>query len=129
MPNYGQANLSFTVGGTEMKNYITTLGAIDLQALTEQSDAFGDAWVENLYTGIKRLQPFTVGGFYDDTASTGPDVKFNAVGTTVAIVITWGSTKTSTFSAIITGYKRTAARGVLTKYEANLLPSGSNVEA
>lgn len=112
-----------------MKNYITTLGAIDLQALTEQSDAFGDAWVENLYTGIKRLQPFTVGGFYDDTASTGPDVKFNAVGTTVAIVITWGSTKTSTFSAIITGYKRTAARGVLTKYEANLLPSGSNVEA
>lgn len=129
MATYGQSNLSFTVGGTEMKNYIISINAVEIQALTEQTDAFGDSWVENTYTGIKRLQPLTIGGVFDDTATTGPDAKFNTVGTTLACVITWGGTKTSTFSAIVTSYKRMASRGALTKYEVNLLPTGTDTEA
>lgn len=131
MATYGQSNLGITVGGTEMKTHIQTINGLEIEALTEESDTFGDSWIENLYVGIRRAQPLVLGGFYDDTATTGPDAKFGTavLGTTVAVVVTWGGTKTSTFSALVQKYKRTPVRGQLHKYEVTLLPSGAVTEA
>jgi hypothetical protein len=129
MAKYSFVNLSFTVGGTEMKSYITTFGGVDLTAILEEITAMGDSWTAQVYCGLKQGSDITVGGVYDDTASTGPDAKFNTLGTTVAIVITWGGTKTTSFSAIVKGYKRASAKGQMTHFEAVLTPTGTITEA
>jgi len=131
MAKYGQDDLTISVGGTAMSAYVDTINGADIEALLQQSDTFGDSWVEQLYTGIKRMEPITLEGFYDDTATTGPDVKFGAgtLGTSVEVIITWGASKTTTVTCIISRYARTPARGELTRYSVTLTPSGAAVEA
>lgn len=129
MAKYGSDDLEITVAGTSIKNYVDTLNGVDIEAMLQESHAFGDSWVEQLFSGVKRASPLVVAGFYDDTATTGPDALLNAIGTTVAIVITWGGTKTSSFSAIIKMYKRMPNRGESTRYEATLEPTGAVTEA
>lgn len=128
MANYGSDDLSITVGGTELKNYIDSINDFSVEALLQEGTAFGDSWVEHLYTGIKQGNALTLEGFYDDAAS-GPDAKFNTLGTTVAIVITWGSTKTSSFSAVVQTYVRKPVRKELTRFTVTLMPTGAVTEA
>lgn len=129
MAKYGSDDLSITAGGTEMKNYIDTINGFEIEALTQEGTAFGDAWVEHLYTGIQEAKPLTLEGFYDDTATTGPDAKFNTLGTSVAFVITWGGSKTSSFTAIIKNYVRSPVRKELTRFSVTLLPTAAVTEA
>ena len=68
-------------------------------------------------------------GFYDDTATTGPDAVFNAPGETRTLKITWGGTKTSSVETIIAGYQRQAAVKESTKYTVTLKPTGAVTEA
>lgn len=129
MAKYGSDDLGITIGGTEMKNYIDTINGLDIEALIQESHAFGDSWVEHLYSGVKRGGPLTLSGFYDDTGTTGPDAKFNTVGTEVAVVITWGGSKTSTFTGLVTAYRRLPVRGESTRFEVTLNPTGAITEA
>lgn len=123
-------------GGTpvDMSQYVTTLGAITISAFMEDSEAFGDAWREVLATGVREVSPIVIGGFYDDTATTGPDVIFNAVasGPSVAtrtLAVTWGSTNITSVETQITKYTRTAVVDKLTRYEVTLMASGAVTEA
>ena len=102
---------------------------MDIETLIEESHAFGATWVENLYSGIRKGNPFTLSGFYDDTASTGPDVIFNALGDTRTVTITWGGSKTTEFECIITRYKRVPGRNKSTRYEVEFTPTGAVTEA
>lgn len=131
MAKYGQSDFIISVGGTNMSQHVDTLNGADIEAMLQQSDTFGDSWVEQLYTGIRRMEPIVVEGFYDDTATTGPDAKFGgaALGTTVAVVLTWGGAKTSSFNAVISRYARTPGRGELSRYAATLTPTGAVTEA
>lgn len=131
MAKYGQADLIVSVGGTDMSAYFDSINGADIEAILQQSDTFGDSWVEQLYVGIKRMEPLTLEGFYDDTATTGPDVKFGgaALGTSVEVILTWGGSKTTTVTCVISRYARTPARGELTRYSVTLTPSGAAVEA
>lgn len=134
MAKYGSDDLSISVddsGGTpvDLTQYVQTINGLDIEALTEESHSFGDAWVEHLFTGIKRGNDLTIGGFYDDTASTGPDAVLIGIGTTRTVTITWGGAKTSSFEAIIINYRRNPVRNELTKYEAVLRPTGAVTEA
>ena len=129
MAKYGSNSMAVSIGGTDMSQHIDTLNGFEVEALIQESHTFGDSWVERLYTNIRNAMPFTLVGFYDDTVTTGPDAKFNTLGTTVAVVLTWGGTKTSTFNAIVTKYKRTPTRGELHRYEVELTPSGAVTEA
>lgn len=129
MAKYSSKDLDLTVGGTSMKAHIRDDVTLDIEVKTEEATAFGDAWEQHISTGIKRAEPITVGGFYDDTATTGPDAKFNVLGTTLTIVITWGGTKTSTFDAIAQRYQRIGSQGGMTRYVATLLPTGTITEA
>jgi hypothetical protein len=128
---YGQADFAISVGGTDMSQHVDTLNSADIEAMIQQSDTFGDSWVEQLYAGVRRMEPVVAEGFYDDTATTGPDAKFgdSALGTTVAVVLTWGGSKTSSFNAIISRYSRTPGRGELSRYSATLTPTGAVTEA
>lgn len=107
-----------------MSQYILEINEMTVEALLEQSDTFGDIWMEQLATGSKRASPVTLKGFYDDTAATGPDVIFNAIGATRTLKITWGGSKTTSVETIIQTYKRMPTRGELTKFEVTLIPTG-----
>ncbi len=129
MSKYSSKDLDLTVATTSMKAHILDDVTLGIEVGTEEATAFGDEWEKHISTGIKRGDPITVGGHYDDTASTGPDAKLNTLGTTVAIVITWGGTKTSTFDAIVKRYERLAKVGEMTRYVATLQPTGEITEA
>jgi hypothetical protein len=101
MAKYGPNDISIDVdntGGTPvtMDAYIDEWAGADVEAILEESHTFNDAWVEQLYSGIQRMSPITMSGFYDDTATTGPDAIFNALGETRTVTITWGGSKTNT---------------------------------
>ena len=128
MAKYGSDDFGITVDANEMKNFIDTLSGIDIEALLQEGHAFGDAWVEQLASGISQGTPLEVAGFYDDVA-LGPDAIFNAIGTTVAVIITWGGSKTTTFSAVIQTFRRLPTRGETTRYSCTLLPTGAITEA
>ena len=134
MAKYGSSNLTITVedslgAAQDLSNYIDTINDVNIEALTQESTAFGDSWVENLATGVKKGNPVTVEGFYDDTALTGPDAVLIGIGDTREVVITWGGAKTTTFDAIIQNYTRRPTRNELTRFSCTLLPTGAVAEA
>ena len=119
-----------------MTNYVTSIGNIGVEALLQESTAFGDAWVEQLSTGMRRMEPIVLGGLFENTATTGPDAIFNDVasgpadtGSTRTVTITWGGSNTTSVEAILTSYSRTPTRGELTAYEVTLTPTGAVTEA
>ena len=141
MAKYGSNSLIVAVDNSSgtpvtMTNYITSIGNVTVEALLQETTAFGDSFVEQLSTGMRRAEPIVLGGLYDDTSSTGPDAVFNDVASgpadtasTRTITITWGGSKTTACEAIITNYTRTATRGELTAYEVTLTPTGTVTEA
>src|SRR5712691_3012671 len=82
---------------TDMSAYIETINGFDVQAMLVESHSFGKSWVEMLLTGLRRVADITLGGFFDDAATTGPDAIFNdvgnasmAAGATRTLKLTWG---------------------------------------
>ena len=140
MAKYGSNSLIVAVDNSSgtpvtMTNYITSIGNVTVEALLQETTAFGDSFVEQLSTGMRRAEPIVLGGLYDDT-SGGPDSVFNDVASgpadtasTRTITITWGGSKTTACEAIIPNYTRTATRGELTAYEVTLTPTGTVTEA
>lgn len=116
-----------------MSNHIRTFNGVRVEAIVEESHAFGDAWFESLASGLRRMQDVELGGNYDDTAATGPDVIFNAVfsapgDATRTFKVTWGGTKTTTVETLIMAYERQATVGELTNFTVVLRPSGAVTE-
>lgn len=135
MAKYGWDDLVVKVDDTEggsltdMSSYITEINEISVNAINEEATTVGSTWVAHLFSGMKSTDEITLTGFYDDTASTGPDVVFNAIGETRTLEVTYGSTKKTTVETIIQTYKRMPAKEENTKFEVTLLPTGSVTEA
>lgn len=134
MAKYGSDDVVIEVdnsGGTlvDLSQYIDTINEINISAMLQESHAFGDSWVENLYTGVKMIAPVTIEGFYDDTTTTGPNAVLNSLGDTRTFKITYGSTKTTSVEAVITSYVRRPVRGELTRFTCTLTPTGAVTEA
>ena len=113
-----------------MSQYVQEIGGIEIEALTEDSGGFGDSWEEVLATGLKKVGGLTIKGIYDDTATTGPNVIWNAAGNTTSrtLKVTWGGSKTTSVETIITKYVRAPQRGALTKFEVTLAATGAVTE-
>ena len=134
MANYGPDDLVISCddsGGTPrpITSYIRPIGGFKIEQLLQESHSFGDTWFESLLVGIQRGQDLTLGGLYDDAATTGPDVVFKTMTGSRTVVLTWGSTKTSTFEAWVISYERLGRLNELTMFEVVLRPTGSVVEA
>lgn len=127
MAKYGSPDLTITVDGQDLSKYCLENIDLTVEGLTEEVHGFGKSWVEHASTKIKQGNEFTLSGLYDDVAN-GPDDALNDVGATVAVIINWGGTKTSTLDAIIKSYQRTAIRGELHKFSAVMLPAGEVTE-
>jgi hypothetical protein len=137
MANYGPDDFSIeidtTTGGSlssGFRQYVREINGLKIEAVLQESHSFGDVWFESLWTGIKKGNDVTIRGFYDDTASTGPNAIFaGGEGTQRSVVLTWGSTKTSSFEALILSYDRMPKLNELTMFEVVLRPTGTITEA
>lgn len=134
MAKYGSKDVDITFGGTSIKNYVRTINGVSIESIMEESHAFGDTWFESLATGNKKAADIVLGGFYDDTATTGPDALFVTTASgpstsSTSLVITYGSTKTSTVSVFIVKYDRTLSLGKLHGFSVTLRPTGAVTEA
>lgn len=133
MAKYGSPSIVIEVddsGGVarNLSQYILDEVAVAIEALLEESHAFGDSWREYLSTGLRQLGPITFGGFYDDVAN-GPHVVFKDVAdspttATRTVTITWGGGKTTSFEVVLSNYTRKAIRGQITKFTAVGTPTG-----
>lgn len=135
MTKYGSDDFTIEVdddeGGTltDISAYVDEYSGFEIQALTEESHAFGDSWVEHLYSGVRMAGDVTFTGFYDDVAS-GPNAIFaGQEGETRTLKLTWGSTKTSTVETIVQQFTRTPNRGGSTRWSVTLRPTGAVTEA
>jgi len=136
MAKYSSADYDIKVDATDggalqsMKDHIDTIAGWKITRLLEESTTVGDSWAEQLYSGIRRAEPFTVEGLYDDTATTGPNATFNGThAATRTVELTFGGTKKSTFEAWFEDFGRIYATGKLTRYRVTIVPTGAVVEA
>lgn len=128
MTKYGSVDfiikIDATDGGslTDYSQYIDTIAGFKITRLTQESHTAGDAWVEHLWGGVRRGEPFTIEGFYDTTI----DATLNGThAVTRSVQLTYGGSKTSDFEAWIQDYERVFVRGELTRFRATILPSGA----
>lgn len=135
MAKYGSKDIVIKVDSTsggslqDMTSYITSFSGLTINQGMIESTPFGAQYAEQLAAGFKTAEDITIGGFYDDTASTGPDAVFKGVGETRSVEVTWGGSKKSSFESIIKSYSRQPQVGELTKFEVVLTPIQTISEA
>lgn len=132
MANYGSAALKIELtdsGATsrDISNLVRTINGIDVEAVIEQSHAFGDAWEESVYTGFAKSAAVTLGGLYDDVAN-GPDALWSR-GATRVLKFTWnnltGAGKTTSVSVIMQKYTRSPVVEKAHAFTMILQPTGA----
>ena len=134
MAKYGTSDFILSFGGTAMTAHTQSVNGFDVESNMEDSQSFGVSWAATLATGTKKASDLEVEGFYDDAAGGPSAVYLAALPTgpataTSAVIITWGSTKTSSFAAYCVKFSRMATRNQITRYKATIRPSGAVTEA
>ena len=113
----------------DLAQYITDFSGLEILADLVESHTFGDAWVEQSYTGFKRVGDITLSGFYDDVAASGPHAIFGQssdLGAERVMKINLGTTNAyPKFDFLVASYKRMPTRGELTRYEVVIKPTGA----
>jgi hypothetical protein len=134
MAKYGSNSFVISVATKDMTQYVQSINGFEVEGLTADSQTLGDIWAEVLPTGTKRASDVVLRGFYDDTATDGVKAVLGTVASTpgatpVAVVLTWGSTNTSSFNAFIVKFTRIATKNSITDYESTLRVTGAVTEA
>lgn len=121
----------------DVTQFILTINGVSVEQLLEEKHSFGDSWEETLPIGIGKVAPVDLGGLYDDTATSGPDVLF-AIATpdtpataTRTLTIQWkttGGTKSVSAECYRQKYVRSPDRNNLTKFTATVQPTGTTTE-
>ena len=136
MARYGSPAVILTVddgGGSPviLTQFALEIGGVKITANTEPSTAFGDAWEENLPTGVQKVEELTVSGFLDDVTQHAAlkDPDGNVADTSRTFKVDFGGAAGTnvilTFEAWLTGYELVAAVNAVTRYNATFLPTGS----
>ena len=135
MAKKGQPDLKFGISTTsasttivDLSGYIDTFNGVSIEALIQQSDGFGDAWQENTYVGVKKGDPFTIEGFYDDVAASGPHAilgQTSDLGAERNFEVDFGSSDLVNGDVLVTKYERMPRRNELTRFRATLQPTGT----
>lgn len=137
---YGSASIAITFddapGGTArtITPYVREIGGIKVEAITEQSNPFGTSWEEHTPTGVSKIAPISLKGFFDTTATVGPHVVFKDVDdgpqdATRTFTFAPGDSKVFTVEARLVSYEVLGQNGNLTQYEAMIQPTGSGAWA
>ena len=96
----------------------------------EPSTAFGDAWEESLPSGLMKMEPLDLEGFWDTTATTGPHAVFQAPDDGPQddgreLIVVFGDSKTMTVDVRLVSYEVMGIVGKITRFKASLLPTGT----
>lgn len=114
-------------GGTPriITPYVTTIGGLAIEALTEQTNPFGVTSEQNTPIGITKVADIAIGGFFDETAVTGPHVVFQIAAADISpasvgrtLVILAATARTFTISVHLVKYEVLLEKDGLTKYQA-----------
>lgn len=113
--------------------YVTKIGDVVVKREAKDSTPFGVDEETYLRGVIRRHDPLTIEGFYDDTGSTGPDAILDIGRVTHAVTrsftLTFASGKTISGECWITEYTRTLEVGEYHGYKATLQMTGAITEA
>jgi hypothetical protein len=113
--------------------YLTKIGDSVVNREAVEATPFGVVDEQYIIGIIKKREPLTIEGFYDDTASTGPDAILNigkvTHATTRSTVLTFASGKTITGEVWIEKYTRTVEVGQYHGFSASLRYTGTITEA
>ena len=139
MAKYGSNSIKIEIdsadGGSlvDITAYVTKLGDIAIDKGLIDVTPFGTSSAAFLQGVFKTYAPIDIEGFYDDTASTGPDAILNIGAVTHTqtrtFKLTYGGTKTTQGEAWITAYKRGDEVGGYVTYTATLQLTGTITEA
>ena len=133
---YGSASITITYddapGGTgrAVTGHVEDMSGVKITSTMQAVSAFGDAWDKHAPTGRKRLEPITMKGKWDTTATTGPHVVFldpddGPQDSTRTLVIVFGDSKTMTVETYLVSYEVRGVNGNLTEFEAVIQPTST----
>jgi hypothetical protein len=141
MAKYGSSVVTVTIddapGGTAraITPYVTTIGGIKVESITQQTNPFGTSSEAHTPTGMTKTPDIPISGFFDDTAAVGPHVVFGApaswaldtapgsVGRELVIVAATGAT--FTIMVHLVSYEVINKNGALTEYAALVRQAGA----
>lgn len=134
---YGSASITVSYddapGGSlqAVTNHVLTLGGVKITSAMQLSHAFGDSAEESTPSGITKVDPLTLGGFWDTTPTTGPHAVFgtpdtNPNGSTRTLTIVFGDGKTFSVETRLVSYAVLGKNGALTEFEAVIQPTGAH---
>lgn len=124
--NSSEVTISFN--GQTMTSYGTQIDGFERDTKMVETTPFGATDATYVGSGVKRVKPVKITGFYDDTATTGPDAVFNTLSTFGTLIVGYGNSKQSSVSAGVMTYTRKPKVDDLTGYEVTLQPSGAVTE-
>lgn len=135
---YGSASVTVTLdstaggSGQAITNHVLSMGGAKITSAMEASHAFGDSWEESTPVGLKKAEPITLEGHWDTTATTGPhavlsDPDDDPADGTRTLVVVFGDSKTFTVETRLMSYEVLAQVGNLTRFRAELIPTGAAV--
>jgi hypothetical protein len=114
-------------GGTPrtVTSFVLTMGAVKITSQMQANTPFGATVEAMLPTGISKIDPITLHGFWDDTATTGPHTVFLTPDTspqasTRTLALVFGNSKTWTSEGFLVSYAVLGKAGNLTEFEAVL---------
>ena len=123
-------------GGTSriITPYVTSIGGLSIESITQQSNPFGVASEEHTPIGITKVADIAISGFFDDTASVGPHVVFQIAAADYApasvgrvLVILAATAATFTITVHLVKYDALPKRDGLTEYQALVRQKSSGV--
>lgn len=128
MPKFGPDDLGLLLDGRNISQDSID-ATVESEALTEQTNGWGDSWVEHTALGLKQGS-LSWNGFYDDASGGTKDALNDAeVGAAGVASVILGTSQGSDFigaAGLKAAVARAAARDALVKYSLNL--QGSIVE-
>jgi len=129
---HGSSEITITYddapGGTPraITSFVLTMGGVKLTSNMQANTPYGATVEGQLPTGVSKIDPITVRGYWDDTPTTGPhtvlgtpDTSPQAATRTLAIV--FGNSKTWTSEGYLQSYEVLGRSGQLTEFEAVLI--------
>jgi hypothetical protein len=133
---YGSSSVVITYddapGGTPqtVTPYITAIGGVKVEQITEQSNPFGTGSEAHTPTGMQRVPDIPVDGFFDTTATEGPHVVFGTPDdgpqdATRTFTFAPGDSKTFTMETRLVDYEVLVQNGLLTKFKATIRQAGA----
>ena len=121
--------VSSTVSFRNITQQVQEISGLDIEAILQDTQAFGDTYTEQSFVGVRRINEVTLTTLYDDDTTTGVAGIFGAatdVGAERVIKLNIGTTNLyPKFDFIVKNFRRTFNRGALQGAEIVLAPTGA----